>query len=88
MEIVLQWLDELDDLVSAGWFKRKLIRSLCLAAALGAAIGAPALLHLGIESDAVPALLAVSLVFLIAWVLLGSASASFGRKGRFPTRNA
>ncbi|MGD8341892.1 MAG: hypothetical protein PVH89_14015 [Gammaproteobacteria bacterium] len=88
MEIVLLWLDELDDLVSAGLFKTTLLRSLCLAAALGAAIGAPALLELGIESVAPAVLLNLSLTFLIAWVLLGSVSARVGRRGRSVARNA
>ena len=79
MEIVLQWLDDIDDLVSAGLFKSKVLRTLCLAMALTAAVTLPALLRLGVPSDAVIALLSISLAFLIAWAVVGSASARVGK---------
>ena len=88
MEIVLQWLDELDDLVFAGLFKWSLLRSLCLTAALGSAIAVPALLEIGIATDVARTLLNTSLAFLVAWALIGSVSASIARRGRPPTRNA
>jgi hypothetical protein len=75
MEIVLQWLDDIDDLVFAGLFRWTLLRSLCLAAALAAAVGTPALLQLGIASDSALVLLKASLGFLIAWACVGSVSA-------------
>ena len=75
MEIVLQWLDDIDDLVFAGLFKWTLLRSLCLSAALAGAVGTPALVQLGVAPDIVLTLLNVSFAFLIAWAFVGSVSA-------------
>lgn len=79
MEIVVQWLDDVDDLVFAGLFKWTLLRSLCLSAALAVAVGTPALLQLGVASDNVLTLLNVSLAFLIAWAFIGSVSARMAK---------
>ena len=79
MEIVLQWLDDIDDLVFAGLFKWTTLRSFCLSAALAAAVGAPALLQLGVASDSALTLLNVSLAFLIAWAFVGSVSARLAK---------
>ena len=75
MEIVLQWLDELDDLVFAGLFKWTLLRLICLTAAFGVAVGTPMVLRMGFASDLALALLNVSLALLIAWATVGSVSA-------------
>jgi len=88
MEIVLQWLDEIDDLVAAGLFKPKFLRAVCLVAALAAAIASPVLVRLGVGSGAVLALLNLSLALLIAWAFVGSVSAGLARRGRSHSRNA
>ena len=88
MEIVLQWLDELDDLVSAGLFKRVLVRSACLVVALAAALATPALLRVGAAAGAALALLNISLAFLIVWACFGALSVRVERQGRPKSGNA
>jgi hypothetical protein len=72
MEIVLQWLDELDDLIFAGLLLWQRLRRLSLVVALSAALSVHALPHLGI--GAVPAftLLNISLVALATWMIFAA----------------
>jgi hypothetical protein len=75
MEIVLLWLDELDDLIFAGFSLWLRLRKLCLGVALAAALGLHALPTLGIAADGGAALLDVSLLALAAWMLIAALSA-------------
>ncbi len=76
MEIVLQWLDELDDLVFAGFSLWHRLRRLCLAVALAAAVGLHALPLLGVA--AIPALGLLQLAFgaLVVWSVIGFVTAA------------
>jgi hypothetical protein len=85
MEIVLQWLDELDDLVFAGFSIWGRLRRLCLAIALGAALALLALPRLGIAADPMPLLTAVSLAGLVAWAGVATVAAIAERNARTST---
>lgn len=67
MEVVLQWLDELDDLFFAGFSIWGRLRGFCLALALAAAVALHILRKLALPSDAALTLLSVSLAALAAW---------------------
>jgi hypothetical protein len=82
MEVVLQWLDELDDLVFAGFSIWGRLRGFLLAIALGAALAIHAIPRLGIPNEVVLALVFVSLAALAAWGVLATVSASAERRAR------
>ncbi len=89
MEILLQWLDELDDLVFAGLTLWRRLRRLCLAVALGAALGLHLLPPLGVAGPGVLSLLDVALLALVVWTLAAAVAAaaeasghSMARRGR------
>lgn len=88
MEIVLQWLDELDDLVFAGFSLWRRLRRLCLAVALGAALAVHALPGLGIGADTTFASLQVSIMALAGWAIVAAVSRSADRSARSVTGNA
>lgn len=70
MEVVLQWIDEIDDLVFAGFSLWQRLRRLCLAIALTAALGLHALPGLGATLGSVTPLLDIALIAVGVWVLL------------------
>lgn len=74
MEVVLQWLDELDDLFFAGFSIWGRLRGFCLAIALAAAVAVHALRKLALPGDTVLSLLSVSLAALAAWGLVATLS--------------
>jgi hypothetical protein len=82
MEIVLLWLDELDDLVFAGFSLWLRLRRLCLGVALVAALALHALPTLGIAAGDAVALLDVSLIALAGWVLVAGLSARIEQSHR------
>jgi hypothetical protein len=88
MEIVLQWLDELDDLAFAGYAVWQRLRLFSLGVALLAALGLHALPPLGLESGNLLALLDVSLVALAVWLLSAALSASVARSRHSLADNA
>jgi hypothetical protein len=88
MEIVLQWLDELDDLVFAGFSIWSRIRRFCLAVAMIAAAGLHVLPLLGFAIDVKFALIEISLVSLAAWAIVAALSARADRSGQAPSVNA
>ncbi len=67
MEVVLQWLDELDDLVFAGFSIWGRLRRLSLTIALATAVALHVVPGQGILAEPVPGLLSVSLAALAAW---------------------
>jgi hypothetical protein len=67
MEVVLQWLDELDDLVFAGFSIWGRLRRLCLAIALATAVALHVIPGQDILAEPAPGLLSVSLAALAAW---------------------
>jgi hypothetical protein len=88
MEIVLQWLDELDDLVFAAFSIWSRLRRFCLAVALIAAtaIHVLPLLDLAIQAEFV--LAQVSLASLAIWAISGTLLARADRSGKLPAVNA
>jgi hypothetical protein len=74
MEVVLQWLDELDDLFFAGFSIWGRLRGFCLAIALAAAVALHVLWKLALPSDTVLGLLSVSLAALAAWGVVATLS--------------
>lgn len=78
MEIVLQWLDELDDLVFAGFSIWRRLRYACLGVALTAALGLEASSWLGFAGQSMLALLGVTIVALVVWSLAAALSAVIG----------
>ena len=82
MEVVLQWLDELDDLVFAGFSIWGRLRRFFLAIALIAALAIHAIPRLGISGDAILALVIVSLAALGGWCVVATVSATAERGAR------
>ena len=74
MEVVLQWLDELDDLFFAGFSIWGRLRGFCLAIALVAAVSLHVLRRLALPTDTVLSLLSVSLAALAAWGVVATLS--------------
>jgi len=72
MEIVLQWMDELDDLIFAGLLVWQRLRRLSLIVALSAALSVHALPRLGISAVPGFTLLNISLIALAAWILFAA----------------
>lgn len=79
MEVVLQWLDELDDLVFAGIAIWRRARRVCLAIASIAAAALHLLPRFGLSADEIVMLLDVSLGALACWLLFGAISAGVAR---------
>ena len=79
MEIVLQWLDELDDLVFAGFSLWQGLRRFCLLVASIAALGLHALPPLGVSVERVVALLDVAMFALAVWIVFAALSAGAER---------
>jgi hypothetical protein len=75
MEVVLQWLDELDDLVYAGFSIWGRLRRFFLAVALTAALAIHAVPRLGVSGDLI-VLVVVSLAALAAWGIIAAVSAA------------
>jgi hypothetical protein len=72
MEIVLQWLDELDDLIFAGFLLWQRLRRLSLVVALSAAVAIHVLPRVGISTVPVLTLLYVSLLALMTWIVFAA----------------
>lgn len=70
MEVVLQWFDELDDLVFAGFSFWPGLSRFFLSVAFTTAIAIPLLSRFGVGADTLFTLLSVSLVALSAWGIL------------------
>jgi hypothetical protein len=79
MEIVLLWLDELDDLVFAGFSLWARLRRSCLAIGLASAISLHVLPHFGLLSDQVLSLLYVALASIAGWFCIAAACARMER---------
>ena len=87
MEIVLQWLDEIDDLVFAGFAFWLRLRRLCLAIALAAAVSM--LAWPGRLESIVPiALLGLAAVTLLAWMAVAAISLGADRSAQSVTDRA
>ena len=81
MEIVLQWLDEIDDLVFAGFSLWQRLRRLCLGVAAVAAI--TVLVWPGRFEGAVPiALLGLAVSTLLAWIAMAAVSMGADRSAQ------
>jgi hypothetical protein len=87
MEIVLQWLDDLDDLVFTAFSIWPRLRRCCLAIALIAATGLHVIPLLGLTIGAQFLLLEISLVSLGIWAIVGSLAARADRSGRLMSVN-
>jgi hypothetical protein len=79
MEIVLLWLDELDDLVITGLPLWRGLRRLCLVLGFLAAASLHALPLLGFAESRLLALHDVALIAVALWTLLAAVSASAER---------
>jgi hypothetical protein len=79
MEIVLQWLDELDDLVISGLSLWQGLRRFCLLLAFVAACGVHALPPFGLAVGQVLGLHDVALVALALWTVFAAISSSAQR---------
>jgi len=88
MEIVLQWLDELDDLAFAGFSLWRRVRRFCLGVALIAALALLAGLRLGLGTPAVIVLLAVSIYALATWIVVAILSVGGDRSAQSASGNA
>lgn len=88
MEIVLQWLDELDDLVFAGIAVWRRARRVCLVIASIAAAGLHLLPRFGVSVDEIVTLLDVSVAALAFWLLFGAVSAGAARSRHSLARSA
>jgi hypothetical protein len=88
MEVVLQWLDELDDLVFAAFSIWSRLRRFCLAVAVIAATSIHALPLLGLPIQAALVLAQVSLASLGIWAISGTLLARADRSVKAPAVNA
>ena len=88
MEIVLQWLDELDDLVFAGISVWRRVRRLLLVVALGTAVAIPGVVLTRFPTDLAYNLLWLSLVALSGWAILAALAAGADRSARSRIGNA
>ena len=79
MEIVLQWLDELDDLAFTGLPVWRALRRICLILAFVAATCLHALPPLGFGEARLLAFHDLTLVALALWTLFGAVSSSAER---------
>lgn len=82
MEIVLQWLDELDDLVFAAFLIWLRLRRFCLAVAMITAVSLHAAPRLGVQPGVEFALAEISLGSLAVWAFVAALSASADRTRR------
>jgi hypothetical protein len=81
MEIVLQWLDELDDLAFAAFSIWSRLRRICLAVALLAALGLHVFPVLGLAAGLDFLFLEVSLASLGIWAIVGTLAARADQSG-------
>jgi hypothetical protein len=88
MEIVLQWLDELDDLAFTGLPVWRALRRLCLILAFAAAASLHALPRLGWGVERLLAFHDVALVLLALWTVTAAVTASAERSRRARTARA
>jgi len=79
MEIILQWLDELDDLAFAGLPVWRALRRLCLVLAFVAAASLHALSPLGFGEASLLALHDLALVALALWTVAAAVTVSADR---------
>jgi hypothetical protein len=75
MEIVLQWLDELDDIVFAGFSLWPRLRRSCLAVGMTAATGLHVLPPLGVSVEHVLGLAYVAVASVVLWLAVAAISA-------------
>lgn len=80
MEVVLLWLDELDDLVCAGLLCAERLRPSCLAVGLTAALLLYAAMHWNASAGIVVALANLSLASVVAWSLVSVLSLRLERR--------
>jgi hypothetical protein len=88
MEIVLQWFDEIDDLVFAGFSFWRRLRHFSLLVGLTAALGLYALHWLGIAGQSALALLDIAVLALAVWMLAAALSVATRLGRRTPAGNA
>jgi len=88
MEIVLLWLDELDDLVISGLAFWRSLRRLCLLLALVAACGLHTLPLIGIAAEHLLGLHDAALVALGCWTVFAAISSSAERSFAVRARRA
>ena len=79
MEIVLQWLDELDDLAFTGLPVWRALRRICLILAFVAAASLHALPPLGFDAARLLALHDAALVALALWTVFAAVTVSAER---------
>jgi hypothetical protein len=79
MEVVLLWLDALDDLVFAGFSLWLRLRRYCLAVAMAAAIALHMLPRFGLLFEQILSLLYVSVVGIVGWFLVAALCARMER---------
>jgi hypothetical protein len=82
MEVVLQWFDELDDLVISGLSLWQGLRRICLLLGFIAAASLHALPPLGVAVESLLGLHDAALVALAFWTLLAAVSSSAERSYR------
>lgn len=87
MEIVLQWLDEIDDLVFSAFSIWPRFRRIFLVIALIAATGLHVFPLLGLAVGADFLLLEVSLASLAIWIVVGSVAARADHSGQLSSVN-
>lgn len=83
MEIVLQWLDELDDLVFSAFFLWHKLRVVSLPIALTAAVGLHAVPWLGIPFVEPDLLVCIALSALAVWAVAGTVATRAERRSLF-----
>lgn len=88
MEIVLQWLDELDDLAFTGLPVWRALRRICLIGAFVAATGLHALPPLGFGVGRLLVLHDLALVALALWTVTAAVTASAERSLKARTTRA
>jgi hypothetical protein len=88
MEIVLLWLDELDDLVISGLSFWRSLRRICLLLALVAACGLHALPLFGIAAERLLGLHDAVLVALGCWTVFAAICSSAERSSVVRARRA
>jgi hypothetical protein len=88
MEIVLQWFDELDDLVISGLSLWQAMRRFCLVFGFVAASGLHLLPAFGFAVERLLPLHDAALVALVLWTLCAAISASAERSSKAHTTRA
>lgn len=88
MEILLQWLDELDDLVFVVMSIWLGLRRFFLSVAFTTAVAIHVLLRFGVADDSVLTLLPVSLLAISAWGIATVLASGADRSARSAAGNA